>query len=456
MKISFKLKLTLILFFALAAVFVIQVVIVNYFTERFAIEYENNEMKEYIELCIKIYFNELELNNAPQLDIELEHFYFQVRVDSDKILYNSPKIRKFNNPKFKINSIEENNYFYNEIIDGKLFRFYIEKKIINNKLYTFAYFNSLNEYLNFVNKINALFIIIFVIIIFILFFISNLFVNKALTPINKIIDDVKKINIKTLSGRIESVQSNDVLEKLTTTFNFMIERLEISFNRINRFFSDFSHEIKNPLSVIKNGIELVQKSAKIPEEEANILFRLSEEVESVQRMTGELLFLAKADSESIKLNYANIKLSELLAFSEDIGKIMTDEKKIKFSINSPQTDCVFLIDEYRIKQVIINLLNNAVEYTNIGGEIKMYFLYNSNNFIFSIIDNGSGIDPQNIPFVLDRFYRCDKVRSREKQHFGLGLSIVKMIIDLHNGSIDIASELDKGTTVTIKLPLTTN
>jgi len=453
MKLSFKLKLTLLLFSALIVVFVAQVIIVNHYTEKFAIEYENTEMKEYIELCQKIYFSELQLNNEKQLDIELEHFYFQVRDEKNDILYSSPKIKKNNLDNIKIKEQPENSYFFNDVINDALFRFYIEKKIVDNKFYKFIYFISSKEYHNFIKKINALFLVIFTITIIILFVISNLFVNRALMPIDKIINDVNKINIKTLSGRIENIESNDLLDKLTTTFNFMIERLEISFNRINRFFSDFSHEIKNPLAVIKNGIELIQKSNRLSEDEYNILNRLSEEVEAVQRMTNELLFLAKADADSVKLNFSKIKLKELTAFSEDIGKIMCEEKQIKFSIETQDLDKELEIDEHKIKQVIINLLNNAVEYTNQNGLIKLTFKIEKNKFIFTITDNGCGIAQEQIPLVFDRFYRCDKTRSREKHHFGLGLSIVKMIIDLHNGTINLDSELNKGTTVKFTIPI---
>ena len=453
MKLSFKLKLTLLLFSALITVFIAQVIIVNHYTEKFAIEYENTEMKEYIELCQKIYFSELQLNNEKQLDIELEHFYFQVRDEKNDILYSSPKIKKNNLDNIKIKEQPENSYFFNDVINDALFRFYIEKKIVDNKFYKFIYFISSKEYHNFIKKINALFLVIFTITIIILFVISNLFVNRALMPIDKIINEINKINIKTLSGRIENIQSNDLLDKLTTTFNFMIERLEISFNRINRFFSDFSHEIKNPLAVIKNGIELIQKSNKLSEDEYNILNRLSEEVEAVQRMTNELLFLAKADADSVKLNFSKIKLKELTAFSEDIGKIMCEEKQIKFSIETQDLDKELEIDEHKIKQVIINLLNNAVEYTNQNGLIRLTFKIEGDKFIFTITDNGCGIAQEQIPLVFDRFYRCDKTRSREKHHFGLGLSIVKMIIDLHNGTINLDSELNKGATVKFTIPI---
>ncbi|MBP7653588.1 HAMP domain-containing histidine kinase [Candidatus Dependentiae bacterium] len=452
MKLTFKRKLILILFFILSSLFVVQVLIVNHFTEKYAIEYENNEMKEYMELCIKIYFNELELNNTPQIDIELEHFYFQVRDESDKIIYSSPKIKMMKTEHFTLKNLDKNEYYYNDKLNGDLVRIYVEKQFLNGKIYKFVYFISLNEYLKFVNKINGLFIIIFIIVIVILFLISNFFVNKALNPINRIINDVEKINIKTLSGRIKKVESNDILENLTTTFNYMIERLEISFNRINGYFSNFSHEIKTPISVIKNGVELLQKSKKNNDEESNILYRLSEEIDAVQRMTGELLFLAKADAENIKLNFSTIKLKELISFSEDIGKIMTDEKKIKFIINFPDTENSIYIDEFKIKQVIINLLNNAVEYTN-SGEISINFSIEHDYLIISVSDTGIGIDPQNLPYIFERFYRCDKIRSREKHHFGLGLSIVKMIIELHKGSIEIKSIINKGTTATIKIPI---
>ncbi|HON55869.1 MAG TPA: hypothetical protein PLJ38_02510, partial [bacterium] len=150
MKLSFKLKLTLLLFSALIVVFVAQVIIVNHYTEKFAIEYENTEMKEYIELCQKIYFSELQLNNEKQLDIELEHFYFQVRDEKNDILYSSPKIKKNNLDNIKIKEQPENSYFFNDVINDALFRFYIEKKIVDNKFYKFIYFISSKEYHNFI------------------------------------------------------------------------------------------------------------------------------------------------------------------------------------------------------------------------------------------------------------------------------------------------------------------
>ena len=94
-----------------------------------------------------------------------------------------------------------------------------------------------------------------------------------------------------------------------------------------------------------------------------------------------------------------------------------------------------------------------MEYTEYGGKIKITFLISQETFLFSISDSGLGIAVEHIPYVFDRFYRCDKVRSREKHHFGLGLSIVKMIIELHNGSVNIVSELKKGTTISFKIPM---
>ena len=452
-KLSFKLKLIFILFITLSLIFAVQIIIVNHYSKKFAIEYENSEMKEYSELCQKIYFNELELNNAPQLDIELEHFYFQVRDSKNKILYTSPKLKKLTSEKLVLKNSPKNSFYFNESVMGSFFRFYIEKKYINNEFYTFIYLISLNKCSQFVNKINILFIIISLLLIFILYFISNIFVNKILSPIDQIIDDVKKINIKNLSGRIENIESNDTIEKLTDTFNLMIQNLENSFNRINRFFSDFSHEMKNPLTVIKNGLELVLKSKKISEDDSNILSRLYKTVESVQQMTGELLFLAKADSDGVKLDYTVVKSQEIISFAEDIGKIMTEEKGLKFNINYPEKEFDLCIDEHKIKQIIINLLNNAVEYVAPGGIITFDFFIKNNAFIFTIQDNGTGISKEDLPYIFDRFYRCDKSRSREKHHFGLGLSIVKMNIELHKGSIRIDSELNKGTTVTVEAPV---
>ncbi|HPG29753.1 MAG TPA: HAMP domain-containing sensor histidine kinase [bacterium] len=455
-KIPFKLKLIFILFVTLSLIFAVQIFTVNHYSKKFAMEYENSEMKEYSELCQKIYFNELELNNAPQLDVELEHFYFQVRDSKNKILYSSPKIKNLTPENFILKDSQKNFYYFNQSVSGSLFRFYIEKKYINNKFYDFIYFISLNKCSAFVNKINILFIVISVLLIFILYFISNLFVNKILSPVDQIINDVKKINIKNLSGRIENVDSNDTIEKLTNTFNMMIQNLENSFNRINQFFSDFSHEMKNPLTVIKNGLELVLKSKKLSDEDSNILSRLYKTVEAVQQMTGELLFLAKADSDAIKLNYTTVKLKEIVSFAEDIGKIMTEEKGIIFSINYTDEDLDLYIDEHKIKQIIINLLNNAVEYVKPCGIITLDFFIKTDTFIIKVQDNGTGISKEDLPYIFDRFYRCDKSRSREKHHFGLGLSIVKMNIELHKGSVRIDSELNKGTTVTVEAPINLN
>ncbi|MDD3149330.1 MAG: HAMP domain-containing sensor histidine kinase [Candidatus Gastranaerophilales bacterium] len=449
MKLNLKTKLIFIYIFTIALLLLINLLIVNHYTKQIYIEHEDEELVESMELCQNIYLDEIQLQNFNQLDIEMKDFNFQVQYENGKVVYSSPKI------KTKKLSLKYNNvypFFYNKKwSDGKEYRFYLDKKNISGIDIYFVTYISLTDELEFINEITVIIALLFIVSCIIIVLISVFFVNRAFTPVEKIINNISETTITNLDQKLKIESNNDILEKLFETYNYMRKRLGISFTSIKQFISDFSHEIKNPLSVIKSGIELTMKQPYIKEKEINVLQRTINEVDSINRMINEMLLLTRADADSLVLNLKKIKIKEIVEFVSDIGRIMVSEKQIEFKTENKIKNIQINIDEQKIKQIFINLLNNAVEYTQ-QGNITVMFQKNSDQLIFTVSDTGIGISPEELEKIFQRFYRVDKIRARENKHFGLGLSIVKTLVELHNGTISVKSEINKGTSIKISIP----
>jgi len=165
-----------------------------------------------------------------------------------------------------------------------------------------------------------------------------------------------------------------------------------------------------------------------------------------------LLFLARSDAGKEQLNFEDVELKELITQLSTNVEALAADKGIKFSVDAPENLLVYG-DKVKIRQLFINILENAVRYTPEGGYISVSILKKDKNAVIAISDTGIGIPAEHLPHIFERFYRVDKARSRADGGVGLGLAIAKYIADSHNGKIEVASQIGKGTTFTITLPL---
>jgi len=287
------------------------------------------------------------------------------------------------------------------------------------------------------------------------------FARKALRPISEIAARAREIGAKNLSNRIELPGRLDrELRELTTTLNSMFARLESSFAQVTRFTSDASHELKTPLSIFKGEIEqakrhLEQSEALQPGEAAKLLESLMEEVERMERIVEGLLLLSRADDHKLPLDRHPLAIYEFLQSLAEDGEILAESRALElirnFDVSTKRI--MVLVDSTFLYQVIMNLLDNALKYTHVG-TVTMFLRKDGERVAFGVSDSGIGIAPQDLPRVFERFYRADAARAGGQdghRSLGLGLAIVRSIVEAHEGSIDVTSEVGRGTTFTIRL-----
>lgn len=254
-----------------------------------------------------------------------------------------------------------------------------------------------------------------------------------------------------LSRRIPySGSPNDEVGQLVAAFNLTLSRLENLFTTQRRFLADVGHELRTPLTVIKGNVGLMRKLKDFDEES---LVTIEDEVDRLTRMVGDLLLLAQAESGKIPLANELVELDTLLLEVLNQMQVLTRDR-LKLSLGD--IDQVLVCgDRDRLKQVAVNLIGNAINYTPKGGEIVVGLGKVNDKAQFTVTDNGPGIPPDDLPHVFERFYRGEKSRTRQKdgKGYGLGLSIAYWIVRNHGGRIEVNSTLGQGTTFCVWLPL---
>ena len=274
--------------------------------------------------------------------------------------------------------------------------------------------------------------------------------NSALSPIDHMTQSARTIaHSGDLTRRINPPKTKDEVDRLATTFNEMLERIEELFRAQQRFVADVSHELRSPLTAIRGNLDLLKRVASDDVAGRQEAFTaIDSESSRMQRLVQDLLLLAQADA-GVELQKQNVELDSLLLDVYRHAKLVANGVKVSLG-NWDQVQV--LGDADRLKQLLINLADNAIKYTPSDGEVKIALERDADWVRVSITDTGVGIPAQDLPKIFDRFYRVDRARSREKGGTGLGLAICKWIVDAHGGKIDVASEVGKGTTFNVSLP----
>jgi two-component system OmpR family sensor kinase len=275
---------------------------------------------------------------------------------------------------------------------------------------------------------------------------------QVLRPLDNVTEAALQItSADDLSRRIPySGSSSDEVGQLVAAFNQTLSRLENLFTTQRRFLADVGHELRTPLTVIKGNVGLMRKIKDFDEES---LVTIEDEVDRLTRMVGDLLLLAQAESGKIPLAHEVVELDTLLLEVLNQMQVLV-HNRIKLSLGS--IDQVLVCgDRDRLKQVIVNLVGNAINYTPKGGEIVVALGKASDRAQLTVTDNGPGIPTEDLPHIFERFYRGEKSRTRQKdgKGYGLGLSIAYWIIRNHGGRIEVNSTLGKGSTFCVWLPL---
>ncbi len=279
-------------------------------------------------------------------------------------------------------------------------------------------------------------------------FLAKYFVQPV-EEITRLADDITEHN---LSQRLPVRRVNDEISRLTKTLNAMIGRLERSFAQIRQFTGDASHELRTPLAILMGELEMALHSKRTAHEYQEIIASAIEEVSRLSQVVKNLLELSRADAGQVPLDLKDLNLSALLEDMVEDAMILAEEKNIL--VRSTIEPRVMLHgDKVRLHQALLNIVDNAVKYTQSGGNITISLRVQDHEALVSVSDSGFGIPEEDIPYIFDRFYRVDKSRSAEISGHGLGLSIVRWVVEAHRGRIKVTSTVGKGTIFFLWLPL---
>ena len=275
--------------------------------------------------------------------------------------------------------------------------------------------------------------------------------GRTLKPVERITDIARGIGESDLSRRID-VESDDELGRLASTLNGMIARLEEAFIKQRQFVADASHELRTPLAVIQAESSLVLEKPRDQEQYRRSLELVSQEVSYMSEVVSKLLLLARSDAGSEQLNIQDVDVAALLAELGQDLEALAQEKDLTLSFG-PMDGLTVRGDRVRLRQLFMNILDNALRYTPGGGTIAGSVVRRDGQAVVSVTDTGIGIPEEHLPFIFDRFYRVDKARTNREGGTGLGLSIATSIARMHGGTIEVESAVGTGTTFRILLPL---
>jgi len=276
--------------------------------------------------------------------------------------------------------------------------------------------------------------------------------RRALKPVDQITKAAESISISSLSGRLEAPQTSDELQRLSETLNRMLARLDTSVQRMSQFTADASHELRAPVSVIRTTAELAVDGGRSNSEYHEDMVQILAEAERTSRLIDSLLLLARADSGEGGLQHELTNISASVRQAMEQGRGFAGEKRIELTADL-DSDPIVLGDGEALRRLFFILIDNAIKYTHEGGRVHLRLDVADGHAVINVTDSGIGIADSDQPHIFDRFWRADKVRSRDMAGAGLGLSIARWIVDQHRGSIEVQSRIGQGSIVTVRVPV---
>jgi two-component system OmpR family sensor kinase len=282
--------------------------------------------------------------------------------------------------------------------------------------------------------------------------------RRTLSPLNKMVRTVEKTDAGNLDERFPVSQGQLEIDRLANSFNGMLERLGSSFEaereakeQMRRFIADASHELRTPLTSIHGFLEVLLRGAADKREQLyTALNSMLGESTRIKKLVEDLLTLAKLD-RAPELQMTNTLLDQLIVEMQPHLRMLADTRTVHFEL-TPGVQGIY--DSDKIKQVVLNLFQNAVQHTDPQtGQISLSLTADRKWAIIKVRDNGTGIAEEHLPHLFERFYRSDSSRTRKHGGAGLGLSITQSIVQAHGGRIDISSRPGEGSTFTVFLPV---
>src|SRR6266511_2055557 len=278
-----------------------------------------------------------------------------------------------------------------------------------------------------------------------------LLMRRALRPVDEITQSAERITSRNLSERLPVTETGDELERLSVGLNRMIARLDESFQHIHRFSADASHELRTPLTILRGELEAAAQQQQITPELRDTLGSALEETERLSRIVESLMAISRLDAGEARMGYARFDLGELTSGTTEQMRLLAEDKNIALRCEA-ERQVGIEGDRARLKQVIVNLVDNAIKYTHDGGLVGVKVYATNGRAVLEVKDTGVGIPTEGFRHIFEGFYRGDKPGSRKRAARGLGLSIVKAIVTAHGGQIRVKCTLCRVSRSPVALP----
>lgn len=272
--------------------------------------------------------------------------------------------------------------------------------------------------------------------------------RKGMESLYVLTKTTKRITAGSLNQRIDPHSWPNELRELGVAFNQMLDRIQAAFLRLKQFSADLAHELRTPINNLIGETEIALSYSRSVQEYQNVLGSNLEELHRISQLMENILFLARAENPELIIDKKLLNINDEIKVICEFYQAMAEEKNIKISCEG---EGKVYANSVMFRRMLSNILSNSLKYTSANGWIRL-MIKKEDPVKVIISDNGMGIAAEHLPKIFDRFYRVDSARSQLSGGIGLGLAIVKSIVELHGGTIAIASELGQGTTMTIALP----
>jgi len=282
-----------------------------------------------------------------------------------------------------------------------------------------------------------------------------LLVLRSLKPVEHITRAAEQITQHNLSERLPVPHTGDELERLSVSLNRMIIRLDDAFQNSKRFVADASHDLRTPLTILHGELESFAADSRLDPELRDRAGSMLEEVVHLGKIVGQLFTLSRLDAGEAQTEWTDFDLAQLAKTTAEQMSLLAEDRGIAIACDVSQPVPV-KGNQVRLKQVVVNLLDNAIKYTPAKGAIRLRVLAVNGHAVLEVQDDGIGIPSDALPHIFERFYRVDEARSAESESAGLGLSIVKSICTAHGAEVEAQSEVGGGSCFRIRLPLFKN
>lgn len=274
--------------------------------------------------------------------------------------------------------------------------------------------------------------------------------RRALAPVDAIVEAARRVEAEDLSKRVPALAANDELGRLSAVLNDMLTRLERSFGAVRRFSADAAHELRTPLTILKGEIEVALSSSPPPDEMRQTLASCLEEVNRLNSVVEDLLLMARMEGDALSARPSRVNLAEVV---HDAAPALSELAARAGNTCTITAGAPLWVEGYDslLFRLVFNLAENAIKYTPSGGRIQVTLEQQDGSAVLQVEDNGPGIAPEAQQHIFERFYRGDP--AREGNGTGLGLALVRGVVQLHQGRIHLSSELGKGSCFRVTLPL---